>query len=128
MDISSSYSGFRSFDRQEEIYNNFKGIHGQAETDRQIARPGYSEHQSGLTFDLKHLDGQLVTKEKEAKYIRENAARFGFIVRYPEDKVSITGYSYEPWHLRYLGDVAKDLSDKNLALEEYLNVEGGSYR
>ena len=127
LDISSSYSGFRSYYRQEEIYNNFKNIYGQIEADKQIARPGFSEHQSGLTFDLKHQSGELVTKDKEAEYIRDNAARFGFIVRYPEDKVSITGYTYEPWHLRYLGDIAYDLSNNNLALEEYLNVEGNDY-
>ena len=94
----------------------------EAEADRYSARPGHSEHQTGLAFDLNSLD-QSFGQTKEGKWIAANSWKYGFILRYPQDKEAQTGYMYEPWHVRYLGkDVAKKVYDSGLCLEEYLNI------
>lgn len=126
-DISSSYSGFRSFDTQAGLYQNYVNNYGQAQADTFSARPGYSEHQTGLAFDLLHTDGSLVEKSREVNWIAQNAHRYGFIVRYKAGKEHITGYQAEPWHIRYIGSMATDVYNSGLTLEEYLGVEGGSY-
>ncbi len=126
-DISNSYSGFRTYEYQKSLYERYMSVDGQAAADTYSARPGYSEHQTGLTFDLKHNDGTLVEKEAEAKWIAENAADYGFIVRYQAGKEEITGYQAEPWHLRYIGDEATAIYNSGLTLEEYLGVQGGDY-
>ena len=122
-DICTTFSGFRSFERQEELYNGFVLRHGREEADRFSARPGHSEHQSGLAFDLRHRSGQLVTNEREANWISENAHRFGFIVRYPENSEHITGFIHEPWHIRYIGDKAEKIWKSGLTLEEFLGMD-----
>ena len=127
-DISTSYSGFRTYWKQESLYNRYVSQDGKALADTYSARPGHSEHQTGLTYDLLHTNGALVEKEAEVLWIRENAAKYGFVVRYPKGKEHITGYQYEPWHLRYIGDKAEHIMSFNLTLEEYLGVEGGDYR
>lgn len=127
-DISDSYSGFRSFDTQAMLYNNYCASSGQAAADTFSARPGYSEHQTGLAFDLKHTDGSLVERQPEADWIMNHAAEYGFIVRYPSGKEYSTGYMPEPWHLRYIGPKASDIMASGLTLEEYLGAEGGDYR
>ena len=127
-DISDNYSGFRSYSYQKQLYNNYVKRDGKKAADTYSARPGHSEHQLGLTFDLKHSNGSLVTKEKEAKWIANNAYKYGFIVRYQQGKEHITGYQAEPWHLRYINkEVAEEIYNANITLEEYLNVEGGDY-
>lgn len=126
-DISNNYSGFRTYDNQVRAYNSIVNAYGKAHAEKVSAHPGHSEHQSGFTFDLKHRDGTLVIKESEVNWIANNAHKYGFIVRYPEGKESITGYSYEPWHLRYVGALAEDIYASKLSLEEYLTVEGGDY-
>lgn len=126
-DISGDYSGFRTYDYQKNLYERYASKDGQEAADTYSARPGYSEHQTGLTFDLKHWDGTLVTKEAEAKWIAENADDYGFIVRYQVGKEQITGYQAEPWHLRYIGAEATNIYSSGLTLEEYLGVEGGDY-
>lgn len=125
--ISNSYSGFRSFDTQAGLYQNYVNNHGQTKADTFSARAGYSEHQTGLAFDLLHRDGTLVENRNEANWIAQNAHRFGFIVRYQAGKEHITGYQAEPWHLRYVGQAATDIYNSGLTLEEYLGVQGGGY-
>lgn len=125
LDISNSYSGFRSYDYQAKLYQNYVNRDGQERADRYSARAGYSEHQTGLAFDLCSNSGALLQSETECKWVKDNAYKYGFIVRYLEEKEDITGYMYEPWHLRYVGDLAKDIYDSGLTLEEYLGVAGG---
>lgn len=120
-------SGYRSFADQRYIYNGYAAESGQAAADRFSARPGHSEHQSGLAFDVNHPDSnQLLTSFGDSpvgQWIAENAHRYGFIIRYPEDKESVTGYMYEPWHLRYVGtDLAAVLRESGLCLEEHFGV------
>lgn len=126
-DIGNAYSGFRTYDHQKNLYEAYVRRDGRAAADTYSARPGHSEHQTGLTFDVKHYDGSLVTKQAEAKWIAENAASYGFIVRYQAGKEEITGYMPEPWHLRYIGEQAVEIYESGLTLEEYLGVEGGGY-
>jgi D-alanyl-D-alanine carboxypeptidase len=115
-------SGFRSYGAQESIYNRYVANDGQAEADRYSARPGHSEHQSGLTFDLNTID-EAFAYTPAGEWVRDNAHRFGFVIRYPPGKEAITGYIWEPWHLRYLGEaVATELYTTGLSLEEYLGV------
>lgn len=115
-------SGFRSYTKQTSLYNNYVARDGKAEADRYSARPGHSEHQTGLAFDLNSLD-QSFGQTKEGKWIAANSWKYGFILRYPQEKEAQTGYMYEPWHVRYLGkDVAKKVYDSGLCLEEYLNI------
>lgn len=128
LSVSLNTSGFRDYAYQEQLYNGYVEQYGIAEADKISARPGYSEHQTGLTHDLIDLNGELITSEPEASWIREHCADYGFIVRYPQGKESITGYDYEPWHLRYVGNpAAQEIMSKGITLEEYLNVEGGDY-
>lgn len=115
-------SGYRSYARQEKLYNNYVAKDGQAEADRYSARPGHSEHQSGLAMDLNSVDDSFANT-KEAKWIAENCAKYGFIIRYPKDKEDITGYIYEPWHVRYLGvDLAEAITTSGLCFEEYFGI------
>jgi len=125
-DINDSCSGYRSYGRQSTLYNNYVREHGVQKADTFSARPGYSEHQTGLAFDLKHEDGSLISKQKEIDWVKKNAHKYGFIVRYPEGKEHITGYQYEPWHLRFIGERAKEIFQSGKTLEEFLGVEGGT--
>ena len=97
--------------------------YGVEEADKISARPGYSEHQTGLTHDLINTAGELITSEPEAAWIRENCADYGFIVRYQEGKEAFTGYFAEPCHIRYIGEEATDIKNSGLCLEEYLHIE-----
>ena len=105
-------------------------LHGLEHTKKFVAVPGYSEHQTGLAVDFllyennEFYEDQKMKGHKVLEVVRENAYKFGFIIRYPEGKESITGYGYEPWHLRYVDDVeiAKYIKENNLCLEEYLDT------
>ena len=120
-------SGYRSYDTQEAIYNRYVNDNGQEEADTYSARPGHSEHQTGLAFDINQISYSF-GETAAGKWVAENAARYGFIIRYPESKQHITGYIYEPWHLRYLGtELAMDVYESGLCLEEYLNIDS-AYR
>lgn len=115
-------SGFRSYDRQNRIYNNYVAQDGKAAADRYSARPGHSEHQTGLAFDLNYLT-QAFGQSREGLWLAENCHKYGFIIRYPEGKEHITGYMYEPWHVRYIGvDMATAVYESGLCLEEYLGI------
>ena len=118
--ISSSY---RSYSEQEIVYNNYKNTRGQKYADSIAARPGSSEHQTGLTLDIfsKSNSNKNTFKDTEtAKWLADNCYRFGFILRYPEDLVKVTGYNYESWHFRYVGkEIAKYIHENNISFEEY---------
>lgn len=115
-------SGYRSYETQERLYNNYVATYGQAEADTFSAKPGTSEHQTGLAMDVGWID-DAYGDTPSGKWLAENCYKYGFIIRYPKNKESITGYKYEPWHIRYLGtDIAKDVYNSGLCLEEYLGV------
>lgn len=125
--ISDHYSGFRSYETQVKLYQDYVNQDGKAEADRYSARPGYSEHQTGLAFDLIGTNGNLVTEEKAAQWLLDHAADYGFVVRYLKGKEKETGYMAEEWHLRYVGKEAKEIATSGLSLEEYYGFEGGDY-
>lgn len=121
-------SGYRSYARQKQIYDRNVSIRGRAATDTVSATPGSSEHQTGLTMDISarsvgcRLD-QRFGDTKEGRWVAKNAHKYGFIIRYPSGKSKITGYHYEPWHIRYVGvSVATYLYRNKLTLEEYYGV------
>lgn len=114
-------SGYRSYTYQEGLYNAYVARDGQAAADRYSARPGHSEHQTGLAFDVGAIDNYY-GETPAGKWLAAHAHEYGFIIRYPQGKEHITGYMYEPWHIRYLGDVAKKVYESGLTLEEYLGV------
>ena len=125
--ISDDYSGFRNYELQKKLYEKYVEEEGKEAADRESARPGYSEHQTGLAFDLIGTDGDLVTEEKAAQWLLDHAADYGFVVRYLKGKEKETGYMAEEWHLRYVGKEAKDIAASGLSLEEYYGFEGGDY-
>ncbi|MFQ6810496.1 MAG: LD-carboxypeptidase LdcB/DacB [Streptococcus sp.] len=125
--ISDQYSGFRSYETQVDLYQSYVNQDGAAAADRYSARPGYSEHQTGLAFDLIDNSGNLVQEAGASKWLLKNAAKYGFIVRYQEGKEASTGYMPESWHLRYIGEDAKDVAASGKSLEEYFNFTGGDY-
>lgn len=118
-------SGYRSYSTQVSLYNSYVANHGQAAADTFSAKPGQSEHQTGLSMDItcesmNFLLDDTFGQTDEGKWVAENAHRFGFIIRYPKGKEDITGYMYEPWHIRYLGvEMATDVYESGLTLEEY---------
>ncbi|HZJ86651.1 MAG TPA: M15 family metallopeptidase, partial [Erysipelothrix sp.] len=124
MRVAGDWAGYRTYEHQEILYTRYIREHGQAAADISSAVPGFSEHQTGLAFDLRSPSGVLLQTQPEIGWVKDNAHRFGFIIRYPEGKTHITGYKYEPWHLRYLGNDAVKLYEANQTLEEYFNIEG----
>ena len=122
-------SGYRSYDKQKSIFNSNVNLKGEEEANRTSARPGQSEHQTGLAMDVtsSKVGYNLVESfgtTTEGIWLRENAHNFGFIIRYPKGKEHITGYSYEPWHLRYVGlEVAEYIYTHQLTLEEYFQQQ-----
>ena len=115
-------SGYRTYQQQEEVYNGYARERGTDEADKVSSRPGHSEHQSGLAMDINTTD-YWFTDTKEAKWLSAHCADYGFIIRFPLGKEKETGYEYEPWHIRYVGEeIAKDITQKGLCLEEYLGV------
>lgn len=115
-------SGFRSYDYQAGLYQRYVDKDGKAEADRYSARAGHSEHQTGLAFDLNSIE-ESFANTKEGNWVNSNCHKYGFIIRYPSDKEDITGYKWEPWHIRYLGgDTAQAVYDSGLCLEEYLGI------
>ncbi len=116
-------SDFRDYQYQVTIYNNYSELYGWEMADTFSARPGHSEHQTGLTIDCNTIDDAF-GETAEATWLGQHCAEYGFIVRFPEGKETITGYQYEPWHIRYVGvDVAKEITSLGLTLEEYLGVD-----
>ncbi|AOT73127.1 hypothetical protein Gferi_14015 [Geosporobacter ferrireducens] len=119
-------SGFRSYSRQQAIYKNNVQKLGQIEADRVSAKSGHSEHQTGLAMDITSKGAGFALSEefaftREGEWVAENAHKYGYIIRYEKGKEHLTGYKYEPWHLRYVGaDAAKEIYEKDLTLEAYL--------
>lgn len=125
-------SGYRSYSTQQSLYNNYVARDGQAAADTYSARPGHSEHQTGLAVDVGNGGGCdleiCFADTAEGKWVASNAYKYGFVVRYPKGKESTTGYQYEPWHLRYLGVAeAAAVYNSGKTLEEYYGVTGGDY-
>lgn len=115
-------SGYRSYERQATIYQNYLNWYGQEKTDTLSARPGHSEHQTGLAIDVNSVTDSFANTP-EAAWLAEHAHEYGFIIRYPKGKEHITGYKYEPWHIRYLGvETATAVYNSGLCLEEYLGI------
>ena len=116
-------SDYRDYAYQVKIYNNYCEIYGSEQADSFSARPGYSEHQTGLTIDCNTIDDAF-GDTPEAAWLAQHCADYGFIIRFPKGKEDITGYQYEPWHIRYVGvDIAKEIQKYDLTLEEYLGVD-----
>ena len=117
-------SGYRSYSYQENLYNNYVAQDGKEEADTYSARPGHSEHQTGLAFDLNTIDDSFAYTA-EGKWVAENCYKYGLILRYPKGKETQTGYQYESWHLRYVGkELAEKLYNNGdwITLEEHFNI------
>lgn len=124
-----AFSTYRSFARQKELYEGYVARDGVEAADRYSARPGHSEHQSGLAFDIgeagqeEYWASSSFGETAGGKWLADNAHKFGFILRYPEGKEKITGYMYESWHFRYVGEeAASAIHEQELTLEEYLDI------
>lgn len=118
--INSSY---RPYSDQERVYNNYKDSRGESGADKVAARPGYSEHQTGLALDIfctTNSSTKTFADSEAYKWLLENAHKYGFILRYPEDKENITGYAFESWHYRYVGkDLAEKIYTEGITFDEY---------
>jgi len=126
-------SSYRSFNTQVSTYDGWVTQYGQTRADTFSARPGFSEHQTGLGVDLGNNDGSCALEicfgdSTAGLWLASNASNYGFIIRYPEGKEAETGYQYEPWHIRYLGvDTAKDVVETGKTFDQYMNVVAGEY-
>jgi D-alanyl-D-alanine carboxypeptidase len=125
-------TAYRSYTYQQTLYSGYVSSQGQAAADQESARPGYSEHQTGLAVDIRNgadtcsLEACFGTTP-EGEWLAANSYKYGFILRYPADKESVTGYEYEPWHFRYVGpDLAAEMHKQHIeTLEEFFDVSGG---
>ena len=118
-------SGYRSYGDQKYIYNNYIRLDGQEKADTYSARAGHSEHQTGLAIDVNTVNDSF-NNTAESNWLKHNCYKYGFIIRYPEGKESITGYKYEPWHIRYVGKTFanKLYNDGNwITMEEYFGID-----
>lgn len=123
-------SGYRSYNFQQALYGSYVKQQGQAEADTESARAGYSEHQTGLAADLGGTTqpncnvAECFANTTEGKWLAANAYKYGFIIRYPQGKQAITGYVYEPWHIRYVGpELATEMHNQNvLTMEEFFDL------
>ncbi len=127
----SVLSGYRSYATQSALYNNYVRTDGQASADTYSARPGHSEHQTGLAVDVGNGTCNLLAcfgDTAAGKWLANNAHTYGFIIRYPSGQSRTTGYQYEPWHLRYVGtSLANEMrKQKTLTLEEFFGISGGT--
>ena len=126
----NAFSTYRSFEYQTTLYDRYVARDGKKAADTYSARPGYSEHQTGLAFDIgevnfeQHFASSSFGETEAGKWVAANAHRFGFVMRYPEGKEQITGYMHESWHFRYVGiEIADEIFKRNITLEEYLGVQ-----
>lgn len=121
-------SAYRSYERQTQIYNHNVQTRGKDKTDKVSAMPGSSEHQTGLAIDVSADSVSCTIEESfgrsaEGRWLKKNCQKYGFIIRFPKNKTKVTGYSYEPWHIRYVGkNLAKYLKKKKMTLEEYYKL------
>jgi zinc D-Ala-D-Ala carboxypeptidase len=119
-------TAYRDFGFQQALYEQRFYEDGAAAADRVSARPGFSEHQTGLAVDVADLEDRecylraCFGDSEQGQWLSEHSAEFGFVIRYPEDAEEITGFQYEPWHLRYVGqETARDVFERDVTLEEY---------
>lgn len=121
-------SGYRSYATQQSVYNSYVASQGKAYADATSAQPGHSEHQTGLAADLGATSGKCQLEKcfgdmAEGKWLAASAHKYGFIVRYQKDKQNLTGYDYEPWHVRYVGiDLATELNKTGQTLEQFFDL------
>lgn len=115
-------SGYRSYETQKDLYKNSIKTNGKDYTDKYVAMAGKSEHQLGLAMDITNAEKSTgFENTKEGKWLQKNAHKFGFIIRYGIGKEAITGYNYEPWHVRYVGaHSSEEIYSKDITLEEFL--------
>lgn len=130
LEISTAYRGYAY---QQLLYDSYVATAGQAAADFESARPGYSEHQTGLAVDIRTQSNQCGLEVcfgnlPDGKWLAANAYKYGFLLRYPADKVAITGYEYEPWHFRYIGtELSQKMYKEHIeTLEEFFGVTGGT--
>lgn len=121
-------SGYRSYSEQANLYNSYVNQYGQATADTIAARPGYSEHQTGLAIDIGNASGTCALEACFAttpagKWAAQHGREYGFIIRYPDGADAITGYTYEPWHLRYVGTALAAKITGTMTLEGYFGLE-----
>lgn len=115
--INSSY---RSYQDQENICNTFKDLYGEGYVTKYVALPGFSEHQTGLAFDIGSTSSKVFAESKEYEWMKENAYKYGFILRFTKANAYITGFRSEPWHYRYVGKkIAKYIYENDISFEEY---------
>lgn len=115
-------STYRDYNYQDRLYNEYVELKGKDYADKCSARPGHSEHQTGLAVDVmgSNNDYDEFEKSNEFEWMKNNSYKYGFILRYPQDKTKITGFKYEPWHYRYVGvEIAKIIYEEDITLEEY---------
>ncbi len=124
-----AFSTYRSFDYQTTLYDRYVARDGKEAADTYSARPGYSEHQTGLAFDIgevnfeQHFASASFGETEAGRWVANNAHRFGFVMRYPAGKEQVTGYMHESWHFRYVGtDIATEIYNQKITLEEYLGI------
>lgn len=123
-------SGYRSYEQQVGLYNFYVNSGSKSAADAYSARPGFSEHQTGLAADIEPTSRECevqtcFAETAEGKWLALNAYKFGFIVRYQKDNQALTGYEYEPWHIRYVGaDLAAKIQTKNQTLEQFFKLPG----
>lgn len=121
-------SAYRSHSTQTALFNRYVEKDGEEVAKTYSAVPGHSEHETGLAIDVSGSDGKCAAEScfgdtKEAAWLADHVTEYGFIIRYPEGKEEITGYKYEPWHLRYVGkEIAADIGERNITLEEYYDA------
>jgi D-alanyl-D-alanine carboxypeptidase len=124
-------SGYRSYKSQKDLFDHYVSIDGYEKASTYSAIPGTSEHETGLAIDVTSIDGKCAAEPcfggtKQAQWLQAHVADYGYIIRYPEGKDKITGYEYEPWHIRYVGNpAAKEIMNNGITLEEYyMGMEG----
>ncbi|GGH32518.1 M15 family metallopeptidase [Paenibacillus segetis] len=121
-------SAYRSHSRQTTLFNQYVARDGEEKAKTYSAVPGHSEHETGLAIDVSGSDGKCAAEDcfggtKEANWLADHATEYGFIIRYPDGQESITGYKYEPWHLRYVGkEIAASIAERGITLEEYYDA------
>ena len=118
-------SSYRSTKDQQSVYNYYLKNNGEDYVKKYVSNPGFSEHETGLALDVKSLNSSIFANSKEFVWMKDNAYKYGFILRYPEGKDKITGYKYESWHYRYVGkEISKIIYDEGITFEEYKAIYG----